>query len=71
MPYRPGTMKKGPNDARRVVWALDKFCFSYFSIYNRLFTKYIYFSFFCQWARVRASKNSLGPARPDPWTVYL
>ena len=46
MPYRPGTMKKGPNDARRVVWALDKFCFSYFSIYNRLFTKYIYIFLF-------------------------
>ena len=22
-------------------------------------------------ARVRASKNGLGPARPGPWTVYL
>ena len=63
MPYRPGTMKKGPNDARHVVWALDKF---FFSMYNRLFTKYKYFSFLLSTGQGQAE---CGLARPNPWTV--
>ena len=57
MPYRPGTMKRGPNDTRHVVWALDKFFFFHIlvCIIDYLLYIYIYISFLL----------SSGQGRPD------
>ena len=37
-------MKTGPNDARRVVWAIGKFFFFFLSSFNILTNDYIVFS---------------------------
>ena len=63
MPYRPGTMKRGPNDARHVVWALDKFFFRILvCILDYLLNIYI-FLFFCQRARVDPGPTRLAKLR--------